>query len=125
MLRVRRDDFRRRLVVSGEGEISFAQIATFLETQLEQGTWAYSVLHDARAATIDLRPEDSRLLLSAVARATAGRPRGPVAVVTRDDTVRAVVGTYAAMAREIGIRVAVFGEIESAEEWLDREGAAE
>lgn len=84
MLRVRRDDVRRRLIVSGEGEVSFAQIATFLETQLEQGTWAYSVLHDARGATIALRPEDSRLLLTAIRQEAAGRPRGPVAVVTRD-----------------------------------------
>jgi hypothetical protein len=121
MLRVVRDDIRRRLFVTEEGEISFAQIATFLDTQLEQGTWSYSVLHDARAATTDLRPEDSRLLLTRIQRGADSRRRGPVAVVTGDERTRAVVTAHAAMAHEIGLRIAVFGDLESAELWLDRE----
>jgi hypothetical protein len=119
MLHVVRDNLRRRLTVISEGQVSFAQIATFLETQLEQGTWEYAVLHDARGATTDLSPEDSRLLLTSVQSATAGRQRGPVAVVTHDDGVRSAVATHIAMGREIGLRMAVFGDVEAAERWLD------
>lgn len=119
MLHVSRDDLRRRLVVRAEGEVSFAQLATFLETQLEQGAWDYAVLHDARQATTDLRPEDSRLLLTATQRTAQGRARGPVAVVTCDERVSEVVRLHAAMAREAGFRMAVFRDLESAEAWLE------
>lgn len=120
MLYVVRDDMRRRLLVTGEGHVSFAQLATFIETQIEQGAWGYSVLHDARAVTTDVRPEDSRLLLTTISRAAPGQ-RGPVAVVTCDERVRAAVSAHISMARELGLRMAVFQDLESAEAWLDGE----
>jgi hypothetical protein len=120
MLHVVRDDIRRRLIVTGEGQVSFAQLATFVATQLEQGTWGYSVLHDARAASTDWRPEDSRLLLTTMQQAAAGLKRGPVAVVASDEEVRSLVRTHIAMASEIGLRVALFAEVGDAERWLDQ-----
>jgi hypothetical protein len=121
MLHAFRDDERRRIVVTASGTVSFVDLVTFVERQLLDESWDYSVLHDARHATTNMTPEDSHDAVAHMQRLSQGRPRGPVAIVSADDAFVASARIYAALVTAAGGRMAIFGDIEAGTAWLDEQ----
>jgi hypothetical protein len=121
MLHAFRDDERRRIVVTASGTVSFVDLVTFVERQLLDDSWEYSVLHDARHATTNVTPEDSYDAVAHMHRLAQGRPRGPVAIVSADETLVASARIYADLVTGAGGRMAVFRDIEAGTAWLDEQ----
>lgn len=85
----------------------------------DDGTWSYSVLVDAREARTDLSTAEAREFVSRMSETGDAHQRGPVAVVTLDDTTYGMARMLAALTDSIGMRVEPFRDLAEAEAWLD------
>ena len=101
------------------GTVQFSDLARFLNAQRSQDVWDYGVLYDARDATIEAKDGDLTALASYIDELNQPRSRGPVAVVGADLLVRETVEALAGLLKPLGVEVALFGDMESAERWLD------
>jgi hypothetical protein len=119
MLHAFRDDARRRTIVTLSGTVRFGEFARFLSAQRSQDVWDYGALYDAREATIEANPGDLEAIASHVDVLNQPRSRGPVAVVGTDARTLATIEALVALVRPLGIEVALFSDMESAERWLD------
>ena len=86
----RRDDIKRRVVVTATGPFQAAHVFDWLERQRNDGTWTYGVLFDTRGMTGHATFDDVRLFMKRLVDTDAEpRPRGPLAVpVDRRERVR-------------------------------------
>jgi len=121
MLHAFRDDERRRITVTASGTVSFVDLVTFLERQLAGDAWRYAVLHDARAATTDVTVQDLSEVVGHIDEIATIRGRGPVAVVSTHERYLTTAKIYADMLNLGGGRIAVFGSMMEASDWLDRQ----
>ena len=117
-----RQDARRRILVTAEGELSFAAVAMVIEGQLEDGAWSYGVLYDARLVTEVLPADDLGNWVEKLQTLVSEHgPRGPVAVVTTSPDLRAVIKNYSEQTPESLLQIQAFDQYEMAERWLDDE----
>jgi hypothetical protein len=122
MFHVFRDDARRRLTVTVTGAVTFGDMVLFVEQQLAQNAWSYSVLYDTRAMTTAVTTDEIGDVASHVQTLTDER-RGPVAVVVAPGHA-ALVEHYASLARSAGIEFELFSDMPPAERWLESRTAA-
>jgi len=114
-----RDDARRRIVVTVEGDVSAAEALGIVNRQLADGAWTYGVLYDARNDTSQPSTADVRSIVEHVGRCIAQHgPRGPVAIVTRNPSNYGMARMYSTLGEPVKLTVEVFREIVEAEAWL-------
>jgi hypothetical protein len=114
-----RDDARRRIDVTVEGDVSAREALDIVSRQLADGAWSYSILYDARNDTSQPSTADVRAMVEYVGRCIAQYgPRGPVAIVTRAPSNYGMARMYSTLGEPVKLTVEVFREIEEAEAWL-------
>jgi hypothetical protein len=115
-----RDDARRRIVVTVEGNVSAAEALAVVSRQLADGAWSYGILYDARNDTSQPSTADVRSIVEYVGRCIVQHgPRGPVAIVTRSPSTYGMSRMYSTLGEPVNLTVEVFREIEAAEAWLE------
>jgi hypothetical protein len=118
----RRDDTKRRVVVTATGPFQAAHVFDWLERQRNDGTWTYGVLFDTRGMTGHATFDDVRLVMNRLVDTDAEpRPRGPLAVLWTDANAYAIACLCATLG---GARrtVEVFRDRTEADTWLAAQG---
>jgi hypothetical protein len=117
-----RDDVRRRIRVTLEGNISIPELLMIVDRQASENAWSYGSLVDARGTFAAFKPEEIRTLVDHVAAMTAvhGR-RGPIAVVARLAATVASAQMYLALDKSGTPSNTVFWDVSEAERWLDEQ----
>jgi hypothetical protein len=114
------DHVRKRIVVVSHDPVGLADALQLIDRQVAQGTWAYALLHDARSITWIPSVSDVRRLLSHIeAIARTHGPRGPVALITANETLFGMTRMYSVLGQDIAFTVEVFRDPLQAELWLD------
>jgi hypothetical protein len=118
-IRYELDDLQRRIVVTVEGPFRPDDILAVMARQRAEHTWTYGILYDLRAMTGEPAIAELRELLNeAVERRQDEGPRGAVALLATDAALYARLCTYAALGRATSLTIAVFRDLDKAEEWL-------
>jgi hypothetical protein len=87
----RRDDVKRRLVVTATGPFHASDVFDFLERQRDDGSLTYGVPYDTRGTTGHATVDDVRLVMKQRADTDAEPwPRGPLAGLSTDANVYAI-----------------------------------
>jgi hypothetical protein len=117
-VRYERDDARRRVVVTVEGEFQTSDMLTVSELQRGEDTSGYGMLFDLRRMTGHPTPGDLRKMIDETAFSRpAGQLRGPVAIVATDPILYRVACTYAALGHA-KLAIQVFRDVDEASLWL-------
>jgi len=114
-----RDDARRRLTVISLENTSVAQRLSILERQAAEGTWSYTMLHDAHGTTLLTSGDLQALIGRATTLARVHGTRGPEAIVASDIVSFGMARVYSVLAEPAGLAIHVFHNRTSAERWLD------
>jgi hypothetical protein len=118
-VRYDRDDVRRRVAITVEGELRTSEMLTVAEQHGGEDTWGYGMLFDLRRMTGHPTPADLRAMID---QAASSRPieqlRGPVAIVATDPIVYRVACTYAALGHA-KLAIQVHRDVDEADLWLN------
>jgi hypothetical protein len=115
-----RDDAKRRIEVTSIGRVTLDDVLAVINRQAAEGVWSYGVLYDNRAAEGEPTAADAhRMLMRVGVLTTKHGPRGPVALVVRDQTRARAGKRYANMGDLTALNVRVFENMSDAERWLD------
>ena len=119
-LQYRRDQPKRRFIVTLMGDVTIDDLASFVASQITMGLWPSSVLYDATAPGVTLQPlQTVPVDLWRELRAEHGA-RGPVAFVVADEQQRAIAAGYVNAVVAAGLfTAALFTDVAEAERWLD------
>jgi hypothetical protein len=123
-LRYVHDLRKRRFVVTLTGEVTLAELASFVADQITMGGWKSGVLYNATAPGTTLQSlQTTPMDLWRELNEEHGH-RGHVAFVVADDRQRAIAAAYVEAAAKADLfRAAVFSEVSAGEKWLDEQGA--
>jgi hypothetical protein len=117
-VRYARDDARRRVVVTVEGELQTGDILTVVERQRAEDTPGYGMLFDLRRMTGQPTPADLRKMIDEAASARpAEQLHAPVAIVVTDPILYRVACTYAALGHA-KLAIQVYRDLDEANLWL-------
>jgi hypothetical protein len=117
-VRYERDDARRRVVVTVQGEFQTGDMLTVAERPLAEETSGYGMLFDLRRMTGPATPGDLRRMIDQAAAARPAEPRrGPVAIVATDPILYRVACTYAALGHA-KLAIQVCRDLDEADLWL-------
>jgi hypothetical protein len=111
-----RDNARRRITVVTTGVVTGSEIVAMVDRQASESTWSYAMLYDACRVTSVATADEVRALahhVEALERALG--PRGPVAVLTNEDSIYGMTRMYSTTSQQ---RVEVFRDAADAERWL-------
>jgi hypothetical protein len=116
-VRYERDDARRRVVVTVQGEFQTSDMVTVSEQRAED-TSGYGMLFDLRRMTGHPTPADLRKMIDQAASSRpAAQLRGPVAIVATDPILYRVACTYAALGHA-KLAIQVYRDLDEANLWL-------
>jgi hypothetical protein len=116
---------RRRFIVTLTGEVTLDQLASFVASQITRGSWRHSVLYDATAPGVTLRPLETMPIDLWRELTHEYGARGLTVWAVADDVQREIVTRYVEAAAEAALFVsAVFSEVGQAQRWLDDQEAA-
>jgi hypothetical protein len=116
-IRYERDDTRRRVVVTLEGQFQTDDILASLERNRSEDTWTYGVLYDLRLVTGHPTIADLRQIMNAAATRPRGEgARGPLALLATDPDLYGRMCTYAALQKSTTVEV--FRALDDADQWL-------
>ena len=112
-----RDDDKRRIIIRISGPFDLAA-ALDMVAHLALDGWSYSILYDTDHLTSTPTMNELQTIVDRVQIMTAQRPRGPVAIVSSNETVYQMAQVYAT---RLGgkVNIAVFQSIDDARKWLD------
>jgi hypothetical protein len=113
-IRYERDDARRRVVVTLQGQYQASEILAILERHGIEDDWSYGRLYDVRGLIGKPSVAELRRFSSLDAQ---HRPHGPEAIVTSNPILYALACTYAALGRST-LTIEVFRDAKEAEQWL-------
>jgi hypothetical protein len=118
-----RDEQKQRFFVTLTGDVTLDELASFVAGQITAGSWHFSVLYDAMAPGVTLKPLESTSVEIWRELSSQYGARGYVAFAVGDDRQRAVAVSYASDATATGtFTAAVFSDVGAAEEWLNARG---
>jgi hypothetical protein len=112
-----RDDQRRRAVIVITGPFDPIELLPHIEHHRTSGAWTYGLLYDLRYMTGEPTRETLREFTAKIQPRPAESPRGPVAILTQNQSMYSRACTYAAMARDHAT-IEVFRDLDEAEAWL-------
>jgi len=113
-----REDERRLVYVRAHRTLTAADVAALLYRQIHDAAWAYGVLYDLRMTDAPTSTDDAVKIAGLVSElVTTYGPRGPVALVTKDDAMRAAPEIHARHAGP-AINMQVFLNFTEAKQWL-------
>ena len=112
-----------RVTITRTGEFALSDLVESVKRMHATGVWTYSVLVDARHANANLSTSDVRSLVSEIEHTGEPSRRGPIAVVTTDDTTYGMVRMFSMLTESIGMRVGAFQDLAEAEHWLNQESS--
>ena len=113
-----RDDRQRRIIIQLDGAFELAAVLALVDRLAADEAWAYGLLYDTRALTGAPTMTEMQTVIDRVQVMTAGRPRGPVAVVAPDVTVHEIAQVYANRLAST-MNIAVFRTLDEGRQWLD------
>ncbi len=117
-VRYERDDARRRVVVTVQGEFQTSDMLPVSEGQGAEDTSGYGMLFDLRRMTGHATPADLRKMIDQAASSRpAAQLRGPVAIVATDPILYRVACTYAALGHA-KLAIQVHRDLDEADLWL-------
>jgi hypothetical protein len=116
-----RDDARRRIIAVSSGTVTMHDVLAIIDRQAADGVWDHGVLYDARYSDGLPQVSEMQQTMDHILQVGAGRPRGPVAIVTFDDRLFRLARVYSLGGKfePVSTDVSVFRDVETAEEWLD------
>jgi hypothetical protein len=115
-----RDDARRRIRVTPRGRFVLAEAIEAVDRQWRENVWHYGVLNDLSAVSGACASTEMQQLGEHLQQIAAGRPRGPIAIVTNDPAVFGMCRMYSTLTSGV-IDVNVFDTVEAATAWLDQQ----
>ena len=118
----RRDDIKRRVVVTATGPFQAAHVIDCLERQRDDGTWTYGVLFDTRGMTGHATIDDVRLVMKRLA--TPMRSRGHAVLWQCCGPTRTCTPSRACVPRSAAHseRLKCFATVTEADTWLAAQG---
>jgi hypothetical protein len=117
-VRYERDDARRRVVVTIQGEFQPDDILAIIERLRSEDTWAYGVLYDLRHVVGYPTMEDLQRIVAQAASREGEGPRGAVALLANKPILYSRLCTYTALTRKTTRAVEVFRDVDEADKWL-------
>jgi hypothetical protein len=121
MLHFTRDDVRRRVVLTGDGQTSLNDWTSSTERILEEEAWGYATLYDFTApdATLPTAFDVTTITKLGMQLVTDNGPRGPVAFAVDDESEYLHTrGWIDSVGQRVPWPVAAFRTIVEAEAWL-------
>jgi hypothetical protein len=112
------DTIRQRLLTRADGLVTVEDLSAHLDAEERDRALGLPELFDARGATTNLTATDVRTLVQRAAAALQRNPLGPTAIVATDDVVFGMARMYAILTEQVGARVEVFRDVDSANRWL-------
>lgn len=116
--RYERDDGRRLVTVTVEGEFQASEALAVLKRHRDEDVGSFGILYDLLAMTGQPTVADLRRFLDEKSPPGSGdRPRGPVAIFVTDPNVHRMACAYAVLAAST-LTIEVFTDRADAERWL-------
>ena len=113
-----RDDRRRRIIVQLAGAFELPAALAFVDRLAVEEAWSYGRLYDTSKLATAPTMSELQAIVDRVQAIAAERPRGPVAIVSPDARIFAMVQTSAS--RLAGtVDIAVFRTLDEGRQWLD------
>jgi hypothetical protein len=113
-----RDDRQRRITIQLAGAFELSAALAFVDRLAADEAWSYGLLYDTSKLATAPTMSELQAIVDRVQAMAAQRPRGPVAVVSPDASIYAMVQVYAS--RLAGtVNIAVFRTLDEGREWLD------
>jgi CO/xanthine dehydrogenase Mo-binding subunit len=113
------DHERRRILATGEGQLTFEEVCDYADAIRPYRMVGYDELFDAAAVHATLTPDQIRTLAARAQQApTPPAPWGVIAIVAKEPVVFGLSRMYATLAESAGLKVGVFYGLPEAEEWL-------
>ena len=114
------DQERHRVVITASDEVRAAQLVALLDRQVQDGTWDWPVLYEAKRGAQVLSTADVHVVANAARRCAElhGR-RGPVAIVRDTEVGFGVARMFGMLSADHTVALMVFRDRVSAEAWLD------
>ena len=112
------DRIHQRMLTHAEGVVTFQDISEHLDAEERERALGLPELFDARGATTNMTAAEVRTLVQRAADTCRRIPLGPTAIVATDDVAFGMARMYAILTEELGVRVEVFRDVESANRWL-------
>jgi hypothetical protein len=114
------DHGQKRVAVVAHDPVGLADAFEFMDRQVAEGAWAYTLLHDARSISwIPSVAEVRRLVFRIQTIARTHGPRGPVAFITANEALFGMARMYSVLGQDVALTVEVFRDPLQAERWLE------
>jgi hypothetical protein len=110
------------VLTHAEGLVTFQDLSEHLDAEERDRGLGLPELFDAREATTNVTAQQVRTLVQRAADTLRRIPLGPTAIVATDDVVFGMARMYAILTEQVGGRVEVFRDVESAYRWLQEVG---
>src|ERR1700730_16769144 len=112
------DSTQQRLLTHADGLVTFQDLSEHLDAEERDRGLGLPELFDARGATTNVTAQQVRTIVQRAVDTLGQIPRGPTAIVATDDVVFGMARMYAILTEQVGARVEVFRDVESANRWL-------
>ena len=112
------EDSQKLVVTTASGILSREEILQHLQAKGRNGLLATPELFDARDVTLDLSVADLQIIADQVRSVMAGIQPGRTALVTTNNFISGIAGTYKALTAQDNSQLEVFQHVEEARKWL-------
>ena len=112
------EDSQKLVVTTASGILSREEILQHLQAKGLNGLLATPELFDARDVTLDLSVADLQIIADQVRSVMAGIQPGRTALVTTNNFISGIAGTYKALTAQDNSQLEVFQHVEEARKWL-------